>query len=514
MNNFINIFIITYSLLATNSFALKPIETQKPQKLVKDEIKKVEKFSSANKKTLSDKLSVAKSPTQKITANKKAKKANNTIPPKIAKNKVAKNKQVAGKIQQQNVKQKVKAKKTKPTKNKASDSRQYKIITKIAEGGIEENISNKIVTVRADENYISLVFPWEKKVAAAAFTRGQYFWVIFNGKKDIDIKDLETKFNDVKIIPDEKNTIIIFKHFLSGEAKTYMDGKNNWHIDFAKREKMFLMPYKTINEYLNPSSKGVFFAVQSPALSIQVTDPIIGDNITVIPIYNSNAGVSIARNFVDFDLLKTSQGMALVNKSDEIKTEIHKHGVDIIAPNYVADLHMAERVIKRSKKMLEDQLIASPPSLENMKSLLPYLDGINYHPDDYTEDLARLRRKIYSAPKAKMNLNRLNLARFYFKHELYIEALAILDIIDASDPRFIFSHIQAAMMRGVSHIMAENYYKAEKIFDRLLRNKDLPSYFIDEIKLWRNYGLWLDGQKIPEIGFIKNADRFIFAYPN
>ena len=374
---------------------------------------------------------------------------------------------------------------------------------------VKESKDLQMVRLYSDEKFISLEFPISTKVASAAFEREGYFWLVFNNKENIDISSIKDFFMDVKIIPDKKNLIIRFAHNLSGEIKS--ESKNDkWIFKLSRNKSTLLMPITTLMEYSNPGSLGLAFLVEKKADLVRVVDPDIKDYITIIPMGKVSSGIAIKRNFIDFNLPKTAQGLVVIEKSDNIKVGSHDNYVEIISSNYVSDLEIGSDISDISRDALEDSIM---PSTRNTKTLLPYFDGIRYLDENFSNDKAALFRAIAkSGSVEEINKNRFNLLRFFFKHNFFKEAGISLSLIERSNPKFFESNIRLRFLKGVLYALNNNNIYAVRIFNDIINDPKLSKSFLDEVNLWINYNLSLQDADMGKMGYVKNANKFIFTY--
>ena len=372
--------------------------------------------------------------------------------------------------------------------------------------------SNKINAVRtsSNENFVFLEFPFGPEIAAAAFAREQYIWIAFNTNIDIDLSAISKNFSDFKVIQDKDNLVLRFKQNLTGKISAELQN-GKWIFKISRNPKIHLSPAITLSEYFNPASRGMSFMVDKASKPITVVDPDIYDKITIIPIAQAPTSVAIKRNSVDFELLQTGQGIAIIQKSDNVRVKLSDRNLEIIAPNYVSDLEIPSEVLDATKDLLEKDI---SPLGHNAKTLLPYFDGIKYEDKNFLADKMRLTQQISkSKSEEELNVNRFKLLRFYFKHGLFKEALVYSNVIKSSDKDFFNRNLNLQFLQAVIYILSQEYMDASKAIDILEKNPNLDEFFKDEVLLWKKYNFANQEIPIDKIGYVENTDKFLFVYP-
>ena len=366
-----------------------------------------------------------------------------------------------------------------------------------------------LVRVYSDDKFISLEFPIDTKIANAAFEREGYFWLVFNGKEDVDLSSMREFFSDIKIIPNDKNLIIRFSHNLSGYIRS--EAKNNkWVFHFSRDKSHILTPITTLIEYSNPASLGLAFSVEKKYSAIRIMDPDIKDYITIIPMNRISTGIPIKRNFIDFNLLQTAQGLVIAEKADNIKFKFYNNYIEIISANYVHDLEGGIELRDVTKEKLQNLVVSSA---KNIKTLLPYLDGNKYLEENFFSDKSVLLNAVTkSSSLHELNHNRLQLLYFFFRHNFFKEAFIYLNLIEQTEVDFFHSNIRLRFLKAVLYTLNNNNVYAVRIFDDIIKSLGLEKSFLDEVNLWKNYNLFLQGGDMKKMEYVKNINKFIFTY--
>ena len=62
---------------------------------------------------------------------------------------------------------------------------------------------------------------------------------------------------------------------------------------------------------------------------VTLSDPLIGDDLVITPLYNPGEGIPFARDFVEFSLLETAQGVVVAKKADAVSVLPLRNGLRI-----------------------------------------------------------------------------------------------------------------------------------------------------------------------------------------
>jgi hypothetical protein len=347
-----------------------------------------------------------------------------------------------------------------------------------------------------------MIFPWQTKVAAAVFYRAGYLWIIFNDSQNLNLEKVKTIFNKIAseftVIPSNNYTILRLKGNDLNNIKSFKSG-SSWIIDIMNKP---VVPDTIISEYKSPYSKGIFFPVEDildePLI---INDPIIGDQLQIIPFYGSSTGVDKPRNFIDFKLLATSQGFALLPISDQIRLTIIIPGIEILIPKNNLPLPSAKNNDKHFTK-----------SYDNNYSLLPFNKWSNTTPLEFNKLKHILQNDIINVPKADKNNRRFEFAKFLLGNNYLAEAKAELKYIAMLDKNYANKN-EYKFIKGVIDFMLLRYSDASIAFSDINTSK-MENDDRLEIQFWQNATqLIIDGKAVG-FDFIRFKDRFLKSYIN
>lgn len=351
------------------------------------------------------------------------------------------------------------------------------------------------------EDNATLRFPFAERLAMAVFTRDKTLWVVINKPIQLDVSDFtETTSKLVgkpDIIPSAKSTILRvpidekLRPSTTKETDSY-----SWGILLAAQPQPLqeILPLALRMETTPPQ---LFIPALEMADSISVFDPLVGDELVIMPLFKPGTGIANAKDFVDFALLPSAQGIAVLKKSDQVSVDTLRDGVRVTAADgasFTPDLPMTE--VKQGHEKLLD-----------VGTLFPYLQWKTQDPNNSRPELQAFYKQIMHAPDVnKANEARLNIAKIYLGQGMAAEALGALDVIREKDPSFYRSHKLAAL-RGAANFLMYRYADASRDFAASELDKQKEPDF------WRKVVADLLGNPDEEYDFLSLNEDYISKYP-
>ncbi|OPZ78372.1 MAG: hypothetical protein BWY78_00628 [Alphaproteobacteria bacterium ADurb.Bin438] len=255
------------------------------------------------------------------------------------------------------------------------------------------------------------------------------------------------------------------------------------------------------------SGSKIYLPIREASQPIEIKDPEVGDSLKVICIAYAGFGVGSSKVYPDFEISKTSQGVVIALRDNDLDVAVSDFGVEIKKIDGGLKLSSIQKEIEEAKRKEEE------PS-QNKMSALKLLDISLLEYDDakkYFKELGEIKREIYRLPKEIRNRARLKLARFYLANNMIPEALGVLDIIALNDET-IKENPMYATLQGVTNALLNRYEDALKWFNV----KSLEGN--EEAKIWKAYIDVIQNDSIENMA--KNYDIFkknityIIDYPS
>jgi hypothetical protein len=223
----------------------------------------------------------------------------------------------------------------------------------------------------------------------------------------------------------------------------------------------------------------------------------------VLPYKADNTGFIVPRVYTDFTFMSTAQGGAVKIVSDDVNVDVVPKGVEIAGPtNKLAGSaqsslrELQER--EKEAKLRSEKLKQSGVDITLIKFNTWMLGGEK----SYQKDLEDLQWKITEVNWNEKSEPRLNLARFYFVHGMYPEALGVIHIIKEADAIYGSTN-DVKIVEGAALYMFDRYQDAIDVFNtvnlQLLDDKGAQ-----EINFWKSAAILKIDEQI-------KVDKFMLA---
>lgn len=326
---------------------------------------------------------------------------------------------------------------------------------------LDEETRNKVLSERAIQNSkqylrIDLGMP----ASMVAFQRGDHAFIVFDHPIDKDWKTLVTgsqklmdKIEFLKgdgwsgfMLPNMNMTVPVVARSLT-----------IWTLDFAPTEIANRSHFEFYPEPAFGLGPRFLIKSQDPLTQIKMKDPIIGDELVVIPCPVPGKAIDEIFKYEEFEILPAYQGIVVRRISDNVAVRNVNEGVEISS--------------KKGLLMTQSQDLQNMPrqdaKIDDDKNKLPFFDFQNwsYGSDkNFYTAYAKLLKAIIDAPEAQRGAERMNLARFYMSHGYSHEAQSILRYLQEFDPD-IQNHPDFKALLGATLVYSGDTEEAWKILN-------------------------------------------------
>lgn len=333
----------------------------------------------------------------------------------------------------------------------------------------------------------------------AAFFKEKYLWIILDQKKNLSFSE-NNIFSKFETIASEKGTVIRLLVNPKLDKARVEKIPSGWSVSVSTKEvkqaKGILIP-KAL-----PDQNGIFIKgnfVKDEIITFE--DPEPGDLIAALPVNVTNFKIDIGWEEIEYNLLKTLQGLAIVLLSDDALIEKHVEGIKIISNTNLPENELPET--ENSYSDIIDNLIKLP-------SILPHLDK-NLDILDFNQQKSRLISEASSySDNRDAFMKNFALAKFYFINRWYSESLDALLLAKQFSPNDYKLALQARFLTAVNYTMTRNYEAAQEVYDELLLYPDLKR--IAEINLWYSFNKYKLGANNNSIGLLNILSKTLSLY--
>jgi tetratricopeptide (TPR) repeat protein len=244
------------------------------------------------------------------------------------------------------------------------------------------------------------------------------------------------------------------------------------------RQKKYLPPVREDVQENQPRSGTLFFPLAGAVQVLDIPDPLSGRILKVVTINNAKQFVGPPRSFVDFDILPSPLGMAILPKVDDLEVKAGVEGVQISRPGGLAITPDSQ--IKFAEEHRKNKEQAGPETPERR-----VFDFKNWEMGGVPA-LNQNRNIILSGLEGVPEENRMEgimtLAKMYLANAQGPESLGFLDIAEATLPG-IEENPEFLALRGAARAISG---KNEQAFE------DLSDEGLDgfrESGYWRAFAL-------------------------
>ncbi|MAU42093.1 MAG: hypothetical protein CMF31_10795 [Kordiimonas sp.] len=331
---------------------------------------------------------------------------------------------------------------------------------------------------------LSLDFPYTG--SAAAFMRGEHIWIVFDKLFSVDQTQVE-KIDDGPIIEarqvEHENATVLRYHVKKGHHLQAALKDQGWHFEIKKNLTVPRVPVPVGLQRGSGQGDQFFLSANKVGQVIKITDPDIGDELTVVPLGNSSQGVVRPRQYSQFTILSTAQGIALQLLADDISANHYRNGVGLASAGELAVTKgkLSNRFAAEGEDGQNDY--AGSGRLIDLEAWKrgPLPDG------DFTENKHELLYRLAIATEEERNQSRWNLARFYLGHGFAADALGPLMLMREDDPELEDSPEYRAVL-AIAQVHLRRYDSALKLLSHQRLNAELDAY------LWKTIAYEAMGQ--------------------
>jgi hypothetical protein len=347
-------------------------------------------------------------------------------------------------------------------------------------------VQNVELVVSKTNTVLSFKAIWPKSVGMAIFKRAGYAWMVFDRPANM-IMNPETQsvlniIGGMEIIKGPTSTALRI-HTVMGLEPTAQatPDRRSWQIDYKSQK---IRPAVTIPaEYKEFADRqfGLYLTVPSSGRVMQLNDPEVGDQIIVATVNVPGRGVNGERDFSEFTLLPSSQGIAITPKiaGIEIRPDfdgfmvVKKSGVLLLAQNKPVEVTDPNKT--NQKDVYGPWINEGPPS---NPAILKYAEWRGDPRKNFFDKEQDLLAQIGSLKTDERIDKRMELAKLYYSHGWMAEAIAVMNV-NAKWDETLARGAEFLAIRGSAYIIEQNYKQA---------TEDLRDQRFDEqpdIATWR-----------------------------
>ncbi len=247
-----------------------------------------------------------------------------------------------------------------------------------------------------------------------------------------------------------------------------------WKIFVSKKHESFSVTTTLIAQPDFALGARLLLPLPDAPDPIRFTDPIVGDDLILVPLGQSQA-FNVRRQMADLTILPAAQGLVIKPLTDKVIARAVSDGIEISAQGGL----MLSRVFDTGTVQQSASKIKAAAA---GKSIFDFAAWRGKPGESFTETRQSLQQTIVDVPETERNRARMELARFYFARGQGEEASSMLEYIAKQVPDLRF-HADFMALLGAAKILA---YRSEEGLGDLTTSAlvDQP-----EVGLWQAVGL-------------------------
>jgi tetratricopeptide (TPR) repeat protein len=357
------------------------------------------------------------------------------------------------------------------------------------------NTSGKVaVELSRQGANLKLSFPFTASTAAAVFNRADTLWIVFDSNADIDLSALDGEASstirgaEFSHAPDAGIVRIKLDH--PHLASVDIDGPT-WTVQIGDTAIDSTRALTITRNLIGPNRSSVTIPFDAPHLVHRLDDPDAGDTLVVVTAFAPARGFVNERDFVEFHMLASAEGVVVDPLADDVKVELAPDKIIVSRPMGLA-LSTSLQTLLRGSGLRPTMFDSQLWGFDQQAS--------------YTERQSKLVAAAASAPDNKRLAPRLDLARFYVARDMFPEAKGVLDVALA-DERSASEQGSATVLRAVTEIMMNRP-------DDALKDLADPSIGDQhDAPLWRALAYAKQGKWAQARDGFKSADAAVSTLP-
>ncbi len=324
---------------------------------------------------------------------------------------------------------------------------------------------------------VQLAFTWANPNGAAVFRRGDAIWVVFDAPANIDVSRAPRGLRQFSRMQSFKGADHSAVRIAAPRGTPFFASAVGpvWTVSIGAGPQSQSSQVRIVRDDVGGPA-ALKAVVSGTTRAVRVTDPVVGDTLSVVTALGPSKGVPTRREYVQMAVLPSAQGLALESYVEDLALTHEGDLVQIGRPTGLT-LSPASAGVERAEAEV------GSPQPASMPALIDYANWPKTGPGGF---LARynslLNASMAEAEKGREAplAARMALARFLVGSELSFEAIGVLNDAARTRPELL-EDPEFRGLRGMARVMARRYKEAQADFAAPILADD-PS-----AALWRAY---------------------------
>lgn len=305
-------------------------------------------------------------------------------------------------------------------------------------------------------NGMDLLVDWPEPVGAAVFERADRLWVVFDRELPLDTESLvlpdaeESPFGTpevVKVAEGAALSIPLRARVLTGAIS---EG-TSWRISAGETLPTTGRPIATSRKWREDGRGIVEFDLRMPRKVLRVRDSVVGDEIIAVTATGPGQAMQMPRSFVEFQALRTAQGLAIVPVADDLNVAAAPESVLVMRHDGLTLSADDHREWRDGSEM--------PVVEQSAPAEMQFAEWRDAPGETFFERRQYYLAQLTDARTDEVGDVRLAYGRFLLAYGLAQEARAILLAARQSNSRFATDQAFQAVL-GVSSVLSGRHVEA------------------------------------------------------
>ena len=344
---------------------------------------------------------------------------------------------------------------------------------------------------------VSFSFDWPEESGAAVYRRGEYVWIVFDRRAQIDLNPLRQQgaplIDRVEQLPINTATVLRLRTREDIHPVVRLEGFN-WVVDFRTDPRPPANQVEIRAEADPDTGPRLTFPTANPGNLITIPDPDVGDTLLVATYRDPGFGVAGTRTYPEFRVLSSAQGVVVEPNGDDV---LFERSFDGFSVSGTEGLHISA---------VSPEAPTSTQQSYSARRLFDFNEWVRGGAGDYLAGEYKLLQAVTEVPSDSRLDARLDLVRFYAARARGPEAKGVMRVVERADES-IFKKADMRALRGAVRVLSRDFEGARQ---------DLSDPRLDgfaEAALWRGALLAELEEWIGAVNQFKIADSILREYP-
>jgi tetratricopeptide (TPR) repeat protein len=296
---------------------------------------------------------------------------------------------------------------------------------------------------------LRIEFPFVTATPAAIFRRNEMLWLVFDSDAAVDLGRLKSDAGDaVRAASFDRwdgAAVVRLKLARPRVVSVLADGPA-WIVDVGSSIVVPTKPLAITRSIADRNRASIAIPFDHAGRVHRIADPVVGDELMVIPGLGPPRGLLKEQDFVELRALPSVQGVVLQPLADDLTADLVAGRITVSRPLGLA---------------LSSTAITQQPAGASFRAVTFDMQVWGFDRSaEFNRRQSELVRAAAMAPPEKRRAARLNLARFYLARNMSAEALAVLDVTLADAHGA--DDVTATVLKAIAEVMFDRPASALK----------------------------------------------------